>query len=73
MLRGEADQWDRADERRRERERANRSRSVSELITFTVSMSPDEYATIQKNASWEGKTVANYLVDNALGKTRRGC
>jgi hypothetical protein len=75
MNRWESDQWAEHERREREseRERANRSRSTPQLMAVTVYMTPDEYETIRKNASWDGKSVANYLVDHALGKTRRGC
>lgn len=55
------------------REEANRSNDSQELVTISVHMTPSEYESIRKNATWDGKTVANYLVDHALGKTRRGC
>lgn len=83
----EAEMWDRgmdreAIERQRRfprtpvpnsREAANNAPSTQELVTVSVSMTPAEYESIRKNAQWAGKTVANYLVDEALGKNRRGC
>lgn len=36
-------------------------------------MTPEDYIAIKKNASWDGKTVAVYLVDHACGRDRRGC
>jgi uncharacterized protein (DUF1778 family) len=43
------------------------------MVVFEMRMSPEDYVAIKKNADWEGKTVAQYMVDNAMGRGRRGC
>lgn len=43
------------------------------MVQFEVKMSPEEYVDIKSKAQWEGLTVAEYLVANALGKILRGC
>lgn len=42
-------------------------------VTLQVEMTPEDYVAIKKNSDWEGQSVAKYLVDNAMGRTRRGC
>jgi uncharacterized protein (DUF1778 family) len=42
-------------------------------VTLQVEMTPEDYVAIKRNADWDGKTVAQYLVDHAMGRTRRGC
>ena len=43
------------------------------MVTFEIKMTPQEYVRIQKDASWFGKTVAEYLVAYATGNLPRGC
>lgn len=43
------------------------------VVTVKVTMTPEEYIAIKKHADWQWQSVARFLVDDALGKTRRGC
>lgn len=54
-------------------ERDYRAPRSEPMVTFEVTMTPAEYETIRKDASWYGKSVAVHLVDHALGRTPRGC
>lgn len=42
-------------------------------ILPSIRVSAEDWKRLERDASWEGKTVARYLVDHALGRTRKGC
>jgi hypothetical protein len=42
-------------------------------VVMTVYMSPEDYIAIKKNASWFGKSVAEYLVEHSMGRIPKGC
>ncbi len=43
-------------------------------VVMEVSMTPEDYLLIKHNASWEGMTVARYIVEHAAGRIlKRGC
>lgn len=42
-------------------------------VTLTVEMTPEEYLHIKNDATWQGKSVAEYMVWKALGHQRKGC
>jgi len=48
-------------------------KNAAPKVTLTVTMTPDEYVRLDRDAKWDGMTVARYLVEHALGRTRRGC
>ena len=43
------------------------------VVTLEVTMSPEDYISIKKDASWEGQTMAQWLVTKATGRQRQGC
>lgn len=43
------------------------------LVHLEVKMTPKEYVALKKSADWVGKSVARYIVDEALGRNPRGC
>jgi hypothetical protein len=43
------------------------------FVTVTVKMTPEDYVAIKKQASWDGQSVAKYLVEYAMRRQRRGC
>jgi hypothetical protein len=45
-----------------------------EMVQVTITMTPEEYDQISNNAAWQsGGGIGRYMIDAALGKTRRGC
>jgi len=42
-------------------------------VVVEVIMTPEEYQSISTNASWDGRSIEQYLIDCALGNRRRGC
>lgn len=42
-------------------------------VNVPVTMTPEQYVAVKRDADWEGCTVAVYLVRRATGQVRRGC
>lgn len=59
-------------------ERATR-KAVTELHTepdtviFAVPVPRSDIAQLERDAQWDGKGIPDYLVDHAMGRTRKGC
>lgn len=43
------------------------------MVHLEVTMTPEEYISIKKDASWQGESVAKWLVTKAMGRQRQGC
>jgi hypothetical protein len=43
-------------------------------VIFEVTMTPEDYIAIKRNADWEGMSVPRYVVEHAAGRLfKRGC
>lgn len=49
--------------------------SSEPMVTLEIKMTPEEYVTLKNNCLWQSThgDVGRYLVEYALGKTRKGC
>lgn len=43
------------------------------LVHLEVTMTPEEYVAIKRDADWEGQSVAKWLITKAMGRQRQGC
>ena len=43
------------------------------VVTVEVEMTPEQYVALKKNADWDGKSVAAWMLDEVTGHGRRGC
>lgn len=44
-----------------------------EHYEIIIRLTPEQYARVLRDASWDGQSVSTYLVNCATGNQRRGC